>query len=69
MVKLAIIGVGEWGKNLLRNFYQIPEVGIKYCCDANNRVIEGLKGIYPNIHFKTDFKEIFEDNTINAVVV
>ena len=42
MIKIAIIGYGYWGPNLLRNFENSNFFEVKYVCDKNN---ESLKKI------------------------
>ena len=34
-MKIALIGYGYWGKNLLRNLLSLPNVEVKYVCDTN----------------------------------
>ena len=36
MIKIAIIGYGYWGPNLLRNFESSNLFEVKYVCDKNN---------------------------------
>ena len=35
MITLAAVGVGGWGKNLARNYYEIPDCRLKYLCDTD----------------------------------
>ena len=35
-VRVAVVGLGYWGKNLVRNFYQLN--GLAGLCDSNTRV-------------------------------
>jgi predicted dehydrogenase len=34
-VSLALVGTGDWGANLLRNFAQLPSVRVVAVCDAD----------------------------------
>jgi len=68
MKKLGIIGIGNWGKNLVRELSKI------YCikkCSSNGNLknIRWLKKNYPSIQYVSDSKEIFADKEINAVVI
>lgn len=70
MLKLAQIGIGNWGRNLLRNFAALSEAQVTICCDQNKKVLEGIKAQYNNkIKVTTRFDDILEDPGIDAVVV
>ena len=68
MNKLGIIGVGNWGKNLVRDFSKISD--IKKCTSRGNiQNIKWLKKNYPSIEYVSNQKEIFNDEEINAVII
>lgn len=46
-VVTALIGLGYWGPNLLRNFGAQSLCLMKYGCDLKGTNIEKLKGHYP----------------------
>ncbi len=61
MVKVGIVGLGYWGPNLLRNFYQHPEVQVEGMCDLDFSRVEKLKTKYKDIPFvSTDYKELLK---------
>ena len=37
MVTVAVVGIGGWGKNLARNYYQIQHCKLRYICDLDQR--------------------------------
>ena len=39
MLNIAVVGAGNWGKNLVRNFYEIKEANLKICCDLNEVIL------------------------------
>ena len=68
MKKLGIIGIGNWGKNLVRELTKIH--CIKKCSSNGNlKNIRWLKKNYPSIQYVSDSKEIFADKEINAVII
>ncbi len=68
MKKLGIIGIGNWGKNLVRELSKIH--CIKKCSSNGNlKNIRWLKKNYPSIQYVSDPKEIFADKEINAVII
>jgi UDP-2-acetamido-3-amino-2,3-dideoxy-glucuronate N-acetyltransferase len=67
-VKLAIIGIGRWGKNLVREFNKIAEVAI-YCHKGEAADRAWLRKNYPKIKSAASCNEIFQDKTIKAVII
>src|SRR4029453_6557714 len=39
-VQIAVVGVGGWGKNLARNFHQLPDANLKYVCDLDQKKLD-----------------------------
>lgn len=68
MKKLAIVGLGIWGKNLVREFSKISNVVV---CTSNGKKenIQWLKKNYPNIHYSKNFHELLQNESIDAVVI
>lgn len=66
---LALVGLGYWGPNLLRNFINIPHCSICYCCDSDAGRLQEVKRKFPHILTTTDFNEILNDQSIDAVIL
>ncbi len=67
MKKIAVIGAGYWGTNLIRNFFQLGVLaGV---CDLNFKLYTELEKKYPSIIFYKRTEDIFIDNQISAVVI
>ena len=63
-IRVAVIGCGYWGKNLVRNFF---ELGVLYAvCDEKKVVANEMAETY-NVKALT-FNEVIESN-IDAVVI
>ena len=69
MIKVAVIGCGYWGPNLIRNFIQIPESKVKYCCDLDEEKLKRIKSLYPEPKVTQDYKEVLSDPEVEAVAV
>ena len=64
---IAVIGAGQWGKNLVRNF---SEMGVlKAVCEKNSATIKEISKAYPGCIFYTSLKDVIADKNINAIVV
>lgn len=71
MKKLTIaqIGVGNWGKNILRTFYNNPQISVKYICELNPDIRERLAGDYPDVKIENSYENVFQENSIDAVAI
>lgn len=66
-VKIAVVGCGYWGKNLVRNFFQI---GVLYAiCDSSTATLEELGSKYPGLKHYTRLDEVVADPLVEAVVI
>ena len=68
MKQIAIVGMGRWGKNLVRDFSRVSKV--KICVTTGNKKnMMWLRKNYPSINFATDINQILNDSDIDAVVI
>lgn len=66
-VKIAIVGGGYWGKNLVRNFY---ELGVLHTlCDTDPSVREECATKWPGLSTTGHFKQVLADPAISGVVI
>jgi len=68
-VVIGQIGVGNWGRALLRNFSSLGGVRVKKVCDLNPAMLEKARSDYPQSELTTKDEEIFLDDEIEAVVI
>lgn len=69
MVKMAAVGCGYWGPNLIRNFNNHPDVELVKICDQDQTRLEYMGRLYPQAETVTDADAIMNDDSIDAVVV
>lgn len=69
MIDVAVVGVGGWGKNLARNYYQLPEANLRYICDLDPAKLEEMQRQYPGVTTTNNFDEVLADGELNAVVI
>jgi predicted dehydrogenase len=67
--KLGQIGLGAWGKNLLRTFNGLPDTSVTIACDSDQASLGKLKASYPGVEFTTDPCRVLEDPALDAIVV
>jgi predicted dehydrogenase len=68
-INIAVIGCGYWGPNLIRNFSQLLECNMKVCCDLDERKLQRMRALYPQIKTTNAFERILEDPSIDAVAI
>ena len=68
-MKLAVIGCGYWGPNLVRNFIQSNKVKELICCDLDPKRLDRMKGLYPSVEVLSDYKELLQKPDLDAVVI
>ena len=64
---VAVVGVGYWGKNLVRNFYELGALSL--LCDDRGAVAESCRKQYERVRFCRDFREVLADPSITAVAL
>lgn len=69
MVNVGIIGCGHWGPNHIRIFSQLSNSESLMCADLNEDRLKLIKGLYPKIQTTTDYKEILQNEKIDAVCI
>jgi len=68
-VNIGVIGVGGWGKNLARNYSQIPGANLKYLCDLNQSTLDKLAPLFQPEKTTTDYQEMLNDSDLQAIVI
>ncbi len=64
---VAVIGCGIWGKNVVRNFYNLN--ALHTVCDLDEENRRNLKEIYPDVNFTDNADEVLANPEIDAVAV
>lgn len=69
VINVGIIGCGNWGRNYVRHFAQIPGAGLVTCCDTNAKVLLAIRERYPLVRLTKNYRDIIADSRIDAVVI
>lgn len=64
---IAVLGCGYWGKNLVRNFYELD--ALYAVCDTDKNLLEAARKKYSGIKAVRDIKEIWHDDNVRGVVI
>ncbi len=68
-IRIGQVGVGYWGKNLLRNFYSLPGVSVVGACDQRSTVRSMVAAQYPGITVTDRFQNLLDDPALDGVVI
>ncbi|OGH18542.1 MAG: hypothetical protein A3F31_05020 [Candidatus Levybacteria bacterium RIFCSPHIGHO2_12_FULL_38_12] len=68
MNNIALVGLGVWGKKLLRTFSEICSIGF-VCTTGKDENISWLKDNHPGILHTTDYETLLARDDIDAVII
>jgi predicted dehydrogenase len=68
-VRVAVVGLGYWGPNLVRNFHELSGVEVVAACDArpDRRDLIALR--YPSVQPYEDFTAVLDQDDVDAVAI
>jgi len=69
MIRIGIIGFGNWGSHLFRHFRDTTGVEVACICDIDPASLEKMKIHFPAIRSVTDPREVFSDRNLCAVAI
>jgi len=68
-IGIAVVGTGDWGANLVRNFAALPGARLVAVCDASAQRLAKTAAQYPGTKAYADVAQVAGDAEIQAVVV
>jgi predicted dehydrogenase len=69
MVGVAVVGLGYWGPNLVRNLHEVEEAEPSLVCDLRPDALATIQRRYPAVRTTTDFDAVLSDPAIQAVAI
>jgi UDP-2-acetamido-3-amino-2,3-dideoxy-glucuronate N-acetyltransferase len=66
-VRIAVVGVGYWGKNLVRNFHELG--ALEMLCDTEMSAKVNCNDNYSGVRFCSSYQEVLSDPTVTAVAL
>lgn len=64
---LAVVGLGNWGKNLVRNFAELG--ALSAICDSDPAVLDRFGSTYPGLKAYSSLYDVLADSDIAAVAL
>lgn len=68
-ISIGIVGLGGWGKNLVRNYYESPLAELTWLCDLDETKLQNLQSRFPAKHTTREFQELIDDRSLDAIVI
>ncbi len=68
MIKVAVVGCGYWGPNLVRNFQRLEGCELSICCDLDPMQLAAIESQYPGIKTTTRLEQVLQSDA-DAVVL
>ncbi|HEX9945106.1 MAG TPA: Gfo/Idh/MocA family oxidoreductase [Thermoanaerobaculia bacterium] len=69
MLRIAVLGAGHWGPNLIRNFHNHQASDVAWVVDRDESRLALTRSRYPEIEVTTDAARVLADSTVDAVVI
>ncbi len=65
----AIVGLGYWGPNLLRNFTASEHWNVRWIVDADEKRIARMQRLYPRSYASRDFDSALSDPEVDLIAI
>ncbi len=68
-MKVAVIGAGYWGPNLIRNFLSQDEVENVIACDRDENRLAKMQKTFHGIEISTDYEKVIKRDDVAIVAI
>ncbi len=68
-VRMAIVGLGHWGKNVLRSFASTDGCDVRAICEENPKLLARQASLYPSAGATDSFQAVLDDADTDAVAI
>lgn len=65
----AVIGAGNWGKNIVRVLAQMPQIELSVVCDADEKVRRRAAALSPGSKVTDNVAEVVDNDLVEAIVI
>jgi predicted dehydrogenase len=69
MIRVAVIGAGQWGPNLIRNFHNKETSEVVWIIDRDAARLDEVHARFPDVQAAKDSEHALRDPSVQAVVV
>lgn len=68
-VRVAVVGCGAWGRNLVRTFHNLPGSDLAYACDLDEDRLARMRAQFSGLETTTDYEAVLGDDSVEAIVI
>ncbi|MGH3112543.1 MAG: Gfo/Idh/MocA family protein, partial [Gaiellaceae bacterium] len=68
-VRVAVVGVGYWGPNLVRNLIEYEGAEVAYVCDRDPAALARVARRYPSLRTTTALDLVRGDDGVDAIAI
>jgi predicted dehydrogenase len=68
-LRVAVIGLGYWGPNLVRVFHELPGTDVACVCDLREESLARIARRHPGLKMTSVVGDVFDDAEIDAVAI
>ncbi|HKI93240.1 MAG TPA: Gfo/Idh/MocA family oxidoreductase [Gaiellaceae bacterium] len=68
-LRVAVVGLGYWGPNLVRNLHEVPEVEVAAICDLRDDAVAKVGRRFPAVRQTSSYEDVLADHSVDAVVI
>jgi predicted dehydrogenase len=66
-VRVAAVGCGYWGPNVIRNLDAVSGFDLRWVCDLDAERLRPVAARYPSARATTDLDDLFDDPSVDAI--
>ncbi len=68
-VRVAVVGAGHWGPNLINNFQNSRRSQVSWVVDRDQARLERVRERFPDVQTTDDFDRVVRDDGVDAMVI
>jgi predicted dehydrogenase len=69
MLRAAVVGLGYWGPNLVRNLHELEGVEVAWICDRSEAALAKTSRRYPAVSCTQELGDVLDDARVDALLV
>ncbi len=69
MIRVAVIGAGYWGPNVIRTLHELPNCDLAAVCDRSPGRLQYIAERFAGVPLTTEVADILHDPSIDAVAI
>jgi predicted dehydrogenase len=68
-IGVALVGLGYWGPHFARIANDQSDAELVWCCDRDEKALDLPRRRFPHVRLTTDFQDVLEDESVQAIVI